>query len=135
MPEEEIKISKYSSGINIIIRLDLLWKDTHLHSRQGKYSLWNTDLDRIWLELARDLKEDRYIDVKNDFEDFDRKINELGKISDSPPEGFKEFTSEDIQKRNKFYEILVNKQLFLARLENELGKGTSWDDEGGEDFD
>ena len=32
------------------------------------------------------------------------------------------------------WEILMEKQLFLARLENELGKGTSWNS-GEDDFD
>ncbi|GBE19898.1 hypothetical protein BMS3Abin17_00628 [archaeon BMS3Abin17] len=135
MPEEEEKISKYSSGVNIIIRLDLLWKDTHLHSRQGRYSLWNTDLDRIWLELARDLNETRFKEVKKDFDEFDSQIENLGKVSDSAPEGFRELTVEEIKKRNELYEILKDKQLFLSRLENELGKGTTPPDKDDDGYD
>lgn len=54
MPDDEQpKISKYNSGIAIIMRLDVLWKDTHVHSRSGQYYKWNLDLDRIWCELSR----------------------------------------------------------------------------------
>ena len=46
MDGETIKVQKFSSGLNIILRIDILWKDTHKHSRDGKYSQWNADLGR-----------------------------------------------------------------------------------------
>lgn len=136
MPEDEDKVQRYSSGLNIVIRLDSLWKDTHLHSRAGQYAKWNSDLDRIWLELARDLNEGTNDKEKSEFqkrqEQLDRFENELGKLmpfDDSGEKGFTAPTAEMLSRRNKQYKVLMNKQLFLARLENELGKGTTYEDE------
>lgn len=135
--EEERKISKYSSGINIIIRLDSLWKDTHLHSRQGSYYKWNLDLDRIWLELARDCKEEdsNWEEKEKKFNSFDNEIASLGGFNDKIPEGFEKPDDDFLKKRDEIYHYLMEKQLFLARLENELGKGTTHYDSDEDDFD
>lgn len=141
MDEREVKTSKFSSGLNIIMRLDELWKDTHRHARDGLYKMWNLDLDRIWLELSRDLKEEKteelegYSTIEKEFNKFDKEISDLGVISDTEKEGFKKLTPEDIKNRNNFYKILMRKQLFLARLENKLGKGTTYEDLEDEDLD
>ncbi|MFW6225580.1 MAG: hypothetical protein ACOC3V_01310 [bacterium] len=137
MEEESKQIkSKYSSGVNIIIRLDQLWKDTHQHAREGKFQNWNDDLDCIWRELARDFKgEDSYKEEKQKFDKYDKELEKLMPFGDQPPEGFEEINENDIKKRNKIYSILQEKQLFLARLENHLGKGTTEDDEDEDDFD
>jgi hypothetical protein len=135
--EEERKISKYSSGINIIVRLDSLWKDTHRHSREGAFSKWNSDLDRIWLELARDYSEgsEEWKDKKEKFDKFEKDITTEGGFHDFKREGFEKTPRETYLKREKVYKILMDKQLFLARLENELGKGTTHDDGDEDDFD
>lgn len=134
--QEDRKISKYSSGINIIVRLDNLWKDTHTHSRNGNLYRWNSDLNCIWLELARDFKDKAsdWEQKEKDFDMFEEQIEQLGGFHDKKPEGFEELDSKIIIKRNKVYKILMKKQLFLARLENELGKGSSWDDGDEDDF-
>jgi len=136
MEDNEIKLSKYSSGVNINLRIDQLWKDSHLHSRNGNYNKWNLDLDCIWSELARDLKEegnkkekiDTYENIKEDFDSFDEQIINTGRIKDNEPLGFKKITITDMSQRDKHYKILREKQIFLARLENKLGKGTSYKD-------
>ena len=57
MPEEETeRKSKYNSGVAKEIRRNKLWDDANRHSREGKYSKWNEDLDRIWIELIADAK-------------------------------------------------------------------------------
>ena len=134
---EEIKTSKFSSGISILVRIDLLWKDTHRHSRAGMFAKWNSDLDRIWLELARDLqskekkdeeKKDEFTLKKEIFDQFDKELEKIGSFDDHSGDSFEPLIPEQISKRNKQYKLLMEKQLFLARLENELGKGTSWDE-------
>jgi hypothetical protein len=138
--QNEQERSKYSSGININLRLDQLWKDTHTHSRAGKFYLWNLDLDCIWSELARDLKakendsDKNFDNINKNFKKYDEKLKETGNIKDSKPEGFEEPTKEQLDNRNKQYEILREKQIFLARLENKLGKGTTWEDEDEDDM-
>lgn len=135
MEDNEVQISKYSSGVNINLRIDQLWKDSHLHSRINRYSSWNLDLDCIWSELARDLndKDDKknnlkkFKEIKEEYEKFDKEILKFGIIKDKQPVGFKELTQDDISARNNHYRILREKQIFLARLENKLGKGTTYD--------
>jgi hypothetical protein len=140
MEEEELKVSKYSSGINILKRIDELWKDTHKHSRTGEFSKWNADLDRIWLELARDLKDKplkqelKFNTNKDLFDKFDTAIADLGDFEDNLNDSFNPISKEKIQKRNKQYQVLMNKQLFLARLENAIGKGTTMEDEDDDEF-
>lgn len=134
---EEEKTSKFSSGINILKRIDTLWKRTHFCIENNLYSKWNTILDIIWLELARDLKLEDYKDKKDkegnviigkesQFNEFDKQLAKQGSFDDVGGSGFAPPTKEMRDKRNKQYEILKDKQKFLARLENELGKGTSW---------
>jgi len=133
--EEEKKVSKFSSGLNIILRLDVLWRNCQEFKRNGKYSKWNEELDTIWLELARDLSKENYNDSKDDekkvikgyksqFEGFDQELQKFLPFTDSGT-GFQKPNENNIKNRNEQYKILMEKQLFLARLENELGKGTT----------
>jgi len=136
MEEDEIKkISKHHGSVSVIIRLDILWRDTHRHSRNGEFAKWNSDLDRVWCELARDLDEDDFKVKKSKFDSFDAQILELGEFNDSKPLGFKEPSKGEINKRGKHYKVLMGKELFLRRLENELGKGTEYEDEDEYDMD
>lgn len=161
---DENKISKFSSGLNIIMRLDILWKNCQEFKRHGKYLKWNDELDTVWLELARDLSPKKYYDLNEEgtvlkkedflkdeegkkvfdkdsyekkvktrgyesqFLEFDKKINLLLPFIDNPI-GFKKIEKEDLIKRDKQYKILMEKQIFLARLENELDKGTTYEEE------
>lgn len=147
--EEEKRTSKHNSSVSIIIRLDFLWKDANRHSRLGHFADWNNDLDTIWRELARDLKDDEYKDqkekkegkdittkgYKSNFDAFDEEIKTSGRIEDSAGQGFNKLTEDQITTRAKQYEILNRKDLFLRRLENHLGKGTKFIDEDEDDFD
>ena len=138
MEENSQKISKFSSGLNIIMRLDELWKATHRVSVQGQYKLWNIYLDRMWLELSRDLDKENpedYKEKKRKFEEFETKIKEIGQIADEKKRGFQKMTEDEVENRDKHYKILMDKQEFIARLENELGKGTTFDDGDNDDFD
>jgi hypothetical protein len=150
MPEEE-KTSRFSSGLNIIQRLDQLWKNCHNFKRNGRYYQWNEELDSVWLELARDLTPEEYYDLDRDkniihnperdkekivthgfkskFDNFEIKLKTLLPFIEKEGRGFEKPTREEMNKRDKQYKVLMEKQLFLARLENEIGKGTSWEEE------
>lgn len=142
------KVSKYNSGVNIQIRLDKLWVDSHNHCRSGLFKRWNSDLDCIWIELAGDIKykediKDSKKEIKKDFEytkykeqfdKFDFELAKFGNFEDEIPDGFQCITKEQIKKRSEQYKILMEKSLFLKRLEKKLGKGTKWDDEDEDDF-
>ena len=126
--------------------MDSLWKDANNHSRSGHYSKWNNDLDTIWSELARDLKEFDYQDGKDKddepkkgyktlFSEFDNELAKTGAFEDELGQSFNPLQPEQIKKRQQQYRLLREKELFLRRLENHLGKGTAWEDEDGYDFD
>jgi len=132
--EEENKVSKFSSGVNIIMRLDILWKKCQELKRNGRYSDWNDELDTIWLELARDLTPTDYNDTlntsgfKSKFDQFDIKLKEFLPFRDNL-NGFKKPEENVFKNRNNQYKTLMEKQLFLARLENVLNKGTTYEEE------
>lgn len=142
------QVSKYNSGVAIQIRLNGLWVDSHNHSRSGLFKKWNADLDCIWVELAGDVKykektnvskevierDSEYNKYKKQFDDFDRKLLETGQFQDNQDDSFEPLTKEFISKRNQQYKILIEKSLFLKRLEKYLGKGSKWDDEDEDDF-
>ena len=133
--ENETLISKHSSGISILIRVDGLWKDANNHSRAGLFDRWNRDLDAIWRELARDLSDKDYDDKQKAFDLFDSNLAESGRFKDTGSDDFKSPPKEDILARSKQYKILNQKELFLKRLENKLGKGTTFDDGEDDDFE
>lgn len=141
---ETNKVSKFSSGLNIIMRLDILWKNCQNFQRHNKYLAWNNELDLIWLELARDIKIKDYNDIKTkdgekiegletQFNKFDEELKKILPFNDFL-NGFDKPSEEILKKRDKQYRILMKKQLFLARLENKLDKGTTYDTEEDEDF-
>ena len=140
MDEYEQQTSKYSTGVSINIRVDHLWIDTHTHSRSGNYNAWNVDLDCIWSELSRDLKDKKgeknvYETKQKEFDKFDEEILKEGVIIDTKPSGFIKITDKQKVSRSKHYKILRRKQLFLTRLENTLGKGTTFDRNDDDDVD
>lgn len=131
---EEVLISKHSSGVSIIIRINGLWIDANLHSCNGQYSKWNTKLDVIWRELARDILEEDYKAKKTDFDEFDKRLVTEGPFKDTGSDTFEDITTDESKIRSKHYRILNDKELFLKRLENKLGKGTTFQDGEEDDF-
>lgn len=127
-------ISKHSSGVSIIIRIDGLWKDANIHSCSGQYSKWNTKLDVIWRELARDILETDWETKEKAFDAFDAELVKEGAFKDTGSDTFEDITPDDATKRSKQYRILNKKELFLKRLENKLGKGTTFSDGDEDDF-
>ena len=131
----EKQTSKFSSGINQLMRLDQLWKDSNSYSVAGLYSKRNTKLDVIWRELARDLSDKVYGERKALFDAFDTNLGKAGPFMDNGSDTFNDPSRENMKTRSKQYSILNEKELFLRRLENFLGKGTTWDDEDDDGFD
>ena len=113
------KISKYNSGIAQIQRLDILWRDSHRHSRTGELIKWNWDLDRVWCELAGDLKEDDPM-----IAEFNLFKTTIGNINNYMKN--KKITTDEYAKQ--LYTELMEKEILLRRLQNKLGKGTSFTD-------
>lgn len=119
--------SKYNTTLGQIYRLNQLREDVNKYSRDGNYTKWNETLDRIWCELARDLNPNDYAKKKEEFDKFETQLSNYGQLDTRKP-GFSKST--DIEKRNRYYQykILIDKDIFLARVENEVGKGTEFED-------
>jgi hypothetical protein len=133
MEEQEQKTSKYNSGIAKIYRMDGLWKNVNSNSVIGNFIKWNEFLDRVWCELSADIMPSDFNDKAEKFKEKDKAISDIGNFDDGLSDGFKSISKELLEKRSKHYKALIDKEMFLRRLENELGKGTAWD-EGEDEF-
>ena len=143
--EDNFKKSKYNSGVNKILRMDELWKKNNLFRISGRFQKWNENLDIIWCELSADLfdkkknqndekKDLTYEEKQKQFNDLDSNVFKIGNINDELSHGFKVPNSEQIRKRNEHYKAIMKKEIFLRRLENDLGKGTKFDDEEEDEY-
>ena len=129
--EEDDKLSKLNSGGLINLRLDLLWKDAHKHSRAGLYSAWSADLDCIWSELGGEYE----INSKQQ-QDFDNINRKLGFVKNwTNVVGFKRKSQEEKLEMARQYLVLRQKELFLRRMQNEQGKGTAYTDGSEDDWE
>lgn len=130
---EDYKLSSYNSAGNTIKRLDSLWESAHRDVRSGNYLDWNILLDRIWLEVAGDLKEDaeenKLMDVLN------QAIVKLLPLSSGNMHGFNKRASNDIIKLSKQYLLLRKKEMLVKRMENKMGMGKAYVDEFEDDWD
>ena len=124
------QISKYNSAVAQLFRLDELWKDAHRHSRSGNYMAWNADLDKIWSELAGDLKPNC-----NEEKEYNTFTQQLGKAGTLSKDEIKGFNSNSNFGKPTQYIVLLNKEIWLRRLQNSQGKGTAYADEFEDDFD
>ncbi len=128
---DEEKVSKLNSGGLINLRLDILWKDSHKHSRSGLYSDWNADLDCIWDELGGEYEENSTQQKELD------KINEkLSNVRNwNGIDGFKRPSNDELKEKTRQYLILRKKSLFLRRIMNVQGKGTAYSDGSEDDWE
>lgn len=144
--EEQEKVSKYNSGVFIIQRLDNLWNNANRHAINNEFNKWNKNLDRIWLEIARDLPDTEFEDKKNakgetikgyrtKFQEIEDELDKTGALQDSFGSDFEQPSTKEIKNRIKQYEVLMKKDLFLRRLENKVGKGTRFEDTSEDDMD
>jgi hypothetical protein len=129
--EQEQQTSKYNSAVEQLKRIGGLWDKAHTRSLQGDLQGWNKVLDKIWSELARDLTNPDDPQIKK-FNNFVVKLGETGKLGHPEIKGFSKISNP---KANEQYLIILEKEIWLGRLQNKLGKGTSWADEDEDDID
>ena len=130
---DDEKISKLNSGGLINIRMDFLWRETQKHCRVGQYSLWNADLDCIWMELAGEYEEGSKEYLA--FEQIDMELSETNVKNWGGNQGFCTTTDENKKLMTKQYRLLMKKALFLRRLQNKQGKGTAYSDGSEDDWE
>ena len=119
---EEFQKSKINSGGLINLRMHELWQKAHEFAVKGNYPKWNAYLDRIWMELSGDAKQE---DEKAFF-DIALGLPEQRIIE---RDSFEKPTIEERLIRAKQYMALLKKETFLRRLQNEQGKGTAYAEE------
>lgn len=128
--------SKFNSGMLINLRLNNLWILTHNYARKGQYSDWSAVLDRIWCELSADVPETKDGEKTNaGFYAIEEKLNTVGVTNWGKSNGFEahDTASKSIQTRQ--YRILMEKEIFLRKLQNKQGKGTAYYDESEDDWE
>jgi len=138
-PEQPEKISLYNSGMAQIKRLDELWAKIHKYVEGGLLTKWNWGLDRIWCELIGDIPEDTVEDdddmIEVDGEEYVASKKEKKQTDIERFESFKivigninkdfiEGKTKAMEYQRQMYEALMQKEAFLRRLQNRLGKGT-----------
>jgi hypothetical protein len=130
---DDYKLSSYNSAGNTIKRLDSLWEAAHKDVRVGNYLDWNILLDRIWLEVAGDLKEDA--DENKQMDKLNQEIVKLLPLASGNTHGFNERDKGDILKVSKQYLKLRKKEMLVKRMENKMGMGKAYVDEMEDDWD
>jgi len=100
------KVSKYNSAIAQLYRIDALWIKAHRSAIGGDLLGWNWVLDRIWCELAANVKDDK-VKIFNDF------VVEISDIKG---------------KKDILYHVLLRKEIFLRKIQNDQGKGDAYAD-------
>ena len=132
--ESDDKISKINSAGLINLRLHILWLKTHSFADKGMYSSWNTTLDRLWCEMAGDVFPTEKGNSKDDltlkeFENINEKVEEVSPLGNwKVKEGFEDLEKPKLEIQKKQYKALMNKEIFLRRLQNKQGKGTAYRD-------
>ena len=129
---EMTKLSKFNSAALISLRLHNLWQDVNNHSRKGAYAMWNADLDRLWCELAADVIPTAKGEGDNDkiikaYEEIKKRVKAHAPITNWKTSlGFEGIAEHQQASQAKQYEILIEKEIFLRRLQNKQGKGTAY---------
>lgn len=120
----EQNISKINTAGLQNLRRDELWKDANKHSRNGEYKKWNEDLDALWRELSGSTKKESAEEKEwNSLcEEFSKVYSPVQKV------GFEQLQDGDYAKLLKQKAVLVQKEIFLRRLEDSQGKGAAYKD-------
>lgn len=124
---DNLKISDYNSALFINQRINNLWNDANKHKRNGSFSDWNSDLDAMWCELAGDVDENSEED-KN-FKIINGRIKVVNPLINWGVQTMNKKTSDTYTRKAKQYAELMDKELFLRRLQNKQGKGTKYRDD------
>ena len=110
--ERKKLISDFNEAKLQILRLHGLWSDCHHLSCSGKLIQLNWKLDRIYIELINDMWDEDKVKKSKEPKSFYQRILEInGDISKEGTGG------------NKFYKLLIEKEMILRELQNAAGKG------------
>ena len=130
--EQTYKTSKYNSAQLINIEIHETWKKAKGFAILGMYHSWNVILDMVWADLAADLDETAEENMK--YNEFTKRLAETGTL-EAPK--ILAFNAEkaNMNKTARQFSILLEKHIWLKRLQNKLGKGTAYRDEFEDDIE
>jgi hypothetical protein len=128
--DEENKTSKINSAGLINSTLEKLWIECYTAMANGNYSLWNIKLDSIWSILGGDCKKGS--DEDNSINKINLEIYNAGNLKGKMGIGF---GKKENPNNALHYQLLLQKNLFLRRLQNSQGKGTAYDTGDKDDFE
>jgi len=127
---ESRQTSKYNTASLINARLHQSWLKFTLCIESGRFNQSDLILNSLWIELAGDLEDDEYNSTKDKSDEINNRLFSYGLLRDGDNlKGFNSLEKQDVSNRTKQYKILIEKALFLKRLEKRLGKGTAWNDD------
>lgn len=138
MEDSEVtnKLSFANSAYAQIYRTDDIRKGSRRYALTSNNFLWNIELDNMWSELAPDLPQKFSKQPSKIKEVYDKMafinnklVTTYPLIKGSAGNGFNRLTRERAILIQKQYDYLREKEIFLGELQNELGKGTKWEDE------
>ena len=118
MGELSQEVSRYNEASFQIYRLHECWVKSNNNARIGNFDAWRWELDIIWRELIADVRKR----LPNQ-EDVVKRNDEIKAIIK------KAKTKEDI------YEALNTRHEFLKWVQDEVGKGGSYEQYGSDEFD
>lgn len=113
--------SKYNEASLNIMRLHNSWVKIAGFRSNAAYELWKWELDTVWSELCQDVKGERLGDEALEIQNKNELLRKAIGVSS--------------KNRQKLYETLNKRTIFLRRLQDKVGKGGSYDDGTGEDFE
>lgn len=103
-------ISKFNEAGSQINRLSWLWQQCNALSGSGEYLKWKWELDKIWREL--------YPDAANKENEDNKAYTKQNKLIN-----MKIGLAEKRNIPSLMYQVLQEKELFLRKLADEVGKG------------
>ena len=131
--QDSEKLSKYNSAIDQLRRIDEIYRHIIKNKRDSNFYLWNLNLDCIWSELVGDFEEKAPEEEK--MISLNKKILEVSPLFSSAQTSFNKIPSDFITKKSQQYLALFEKEIFIRRVQNKLGKGTAWSSGDEDDFE
>ena len=130
MENNEERISKYNQALASLLRLDNLWYLYNQLVLSGKLKKSVHVLDRIYAELSADATEEDskicliHRKLAYGWENYSKKLKEASKGQ----YGVASITDDVLRKKvnGYIYPKMMNFELFLRKLQNKQGKGSSY---------
>lgn len=128
----EGKTSKYNSAVAQLKRMDAIFEAMHKEVRNGNFFQWNINLDRLWIELVGDLDDNS--SEEKEIKDINAKLVKLLPLPSGAASSFNKKPVGYPVRMAAQYQLLMEKEKILRKLQNKLGKGTAWSDPFEDDF-